>query len=286
MKRLWYATRSSDWGPSMKPLKPAEVSLDDVDMPGDSATRFEVLARSLREYRPGTEYYAATLHRSRNEWILEFFSHRAGFPDDRSRDEGIQLRRAVPVEPEKYSQLWELQDQGWIVVNDPDGLLVFMAIGGNAFISDDIARRHFKQDVEPHPVVQSGGAGYWSYNANSREVRMRRPTRKQRQRILDRDGHQCQMCGWKWSDERDLDLQIHHIKPFSQGGLTLDDNLITLCRPCHLGLDPHFQPEFFWGPDGPAHKVQKQQTAATHAGGKEAHRDRVISLLRELAQRT
>ena len=267
----------------MESPKPSKSSVDEVGKSCDGAARFEALARSLQEYRPGTEYYAATLHRSRNEWILGFFTRWAGYPDGHRRDNGIELRRAVPVDPENYSQLWERQDQGWIVVNDLDGLLVFMAVGGNAFVAEDIAQRHFKRDVEPHPVTPSGGAGYWSYNANAREVRMHRPTGKQRCRILDRDGHQCQKCGWQPPDEKDPDLHLHHIRPFSMGGLTVDENLITLCRLCHQSLHPHFQPEFFWGPGGPAEKLREQQRAATHDGGKEAHRHRVVSLLRELA---
>ena len=270
----------------MEPLDLTNTSADEICEPLSGAARFEALDRSIRECRPGTKYYAATLHRSCNEWILEFFTRWAGFPDDRRPDTGIELRKAVPVEPEKYSQLWELQDQGWIVVNDPDGLLVFFAVGGNAFIAEDTARRHFIQDIEPHPVVPSGGGGYWSYNANSREARMQRPTRKQRQRILDRDGHQCQMCGWKWSSEKDLDLHLHHIRPFKQGGLTIDENLIALCRQCHQGLSPHFQPELFAGPGGPAQNEHKQRMAATHDGGKKAHRARVAALLRELTNQS
>ena len=267
----------------MEPLKLTAVLTDVIGKPRNNGTRFEALARSLQEFRPGTEYFAATLHKSRGEWILEFFSRWAGFPDDGGLDEGIELRRAVPVDPEKYSKLWELQDQGWIVVNGLDGLLVFMAIGGNAFIAEDIAQEHFKQDIEPHAVTRSGVGGFWSYNANSREVRMHAPTSKQRQRILDRDGRRCQICGRKPSDEKDIDLHVHHIKPFGQGGLTIDENLITLCRQCHQGLTPHYQPEFFWGAGGPARKVNDQVRAATHGGGIEAHRQRVASLLRDLA---
>ena len=249
----------------------------------EQPTRFEVLARGLEEFRPDTEYFAATLHKSDSGWTLAFFTRWTGFPDDGGLDEGIELRKAVPVEPENYSQVWKLQDQGWIAVNGLDGLLVFMAIGGNAFIAEDIARERFKQDLEPHAVTRSGGGGFWSFNPNSREVRMHRPTPKQRQRILGRDGRRCQICGRKPSAEKDIDLHVHHIKPFSQGGLTIDENLITLCRQCHQGLIPHYQPELFWGADGSARNVNDQVRAETHGGGIEAHHQRVASLLRELA---
>jgi 5-methylcytosine-specific restriction endonuclease McrA len=30
-------------------------------------------------------------------------------------------------------------------------------------------------------------------------------------------------------------LHVDHIKPWSLGGLTVDENLQTLCEPCNLG---------------------------------------------------
>lgn len=47
-------------------------------------------------------------------------------------------------------------------------------------------------------------------------------------RCLERDGHQCRLCG---SRER---LHVHHVKPISFGGTHTLQNLITLCRRCHM----------------------------------------------------
>jgi len=56
-------------------------------------------------------------------------------------------------------------------------------------------------------------------------------------RILERDNFQCVKCGWsqsKWTkDDPRNNLEIHHIKPHSEGGLTILENLITLCNICH-----------------------------------------------------
>jgi hypothetical protein len=32
---------------------------------------------------------------------------------------------------------------------------------------------------------------------------------------------------------------VHHIRMWAHGGLTEDENLITLCHTCHDGLSPH-----------------------------------------------
>jgi len=160
---------------------------------------------------------------------------------------------------------------------------VFFGVGGNAFIAEDIARKYFAMDLEPHPFVPNGGAGFRQYDPKSREVTQRRLRPKQKKRILDRDGYQCKRCRMRQSDHPDIELQAHHIKPFAQGGLTIDENLITLCSECHQSLDPHFQPELFFLPDGPYTKSHEQEIAATHGGGAEAHRRRVASLLDKLA---
>jgi 5-methylcytosine-specific restriction endonuclease McrA len=59
------------------------------------------------------------------------------------------------------------------------------------------------------------------------------------QEVLERDGRQCrhlsgsQVCG------SIKNLQVHHIKPLSQGGKTEKTNMITLCEEHHESRHPH-----------------------------------------------
>lgn len=50
---------------------------------------------------------------------------------------------------------------------------------------------------------------------------------QQRQRIYDRDGRACLICGTS------SDLTLDHIYPWSLGGPDTDGNLRTLCRSCN-----------------------------------------------------
>lgn len=52
--------------------------------------------------------------------------------------------------------------------------------------------------------------------------------------ILKRDNFTCQLCGAK-AITHDVTLHVDHIKPVKKGGLTVEDNLQTLCRDCNLG---------------------------------------------------
>ncbi len=48
-----------------------------------------------------------------------------------------------------------------------------------------------------------------------------------RDRVLARDGGRCLVCG------RPVDLHAHHVVPRAEGGPDTEENLVTLCRPCH-----------------------------------------------------
>jgi 5-methylcytosine-specific restriction endonuclease McrA len=57
--------------------------------------------------------------------------------------------------------------------------------------------------------------------------------RKIRQRILQRDGYTCQMCGGEGNS-------VDHILPRSAGGADHDWNLQTLCRSCNSSKGGRF----------------------------------------------
>lgn len=58
-------------------------------------------------------------------------------------------------------------------------------------------------------------------------------TPKLREYIKRRDNYTCQKCGLSTYMEPNLLLEIDHIQPISQGGITTEDNLQTLCWRCN-----------------------------------------------------
>lgn len=59
---------------------------------------------------------------------------------------------------------------------------------------------------------------------------------KQRQLILERDEFSCTRCGASPQDLPRARLQIHHVHQVRHGGLNEDENLVTVCAPCHAGI--------------------------------------------------
>ena len=58
-------------------------------------------------------------------------------------------------------------------------------------------------------------------------------TPKLREKIKERDGYTCQICGLSNKDEQNLLLEIDHIIPLSKGGMTTEGNLQILCWRCN-----------------------------------------------------
>ncbi|MGG7177223.1 HNH endonuclease [Clostridium paraputrificum] len=58
-------------------------------------------------------------------------------------------------------------------------------------------------------------------------------TSKLREKIKERDKFTCQICGLSTNDEKNLLLEIDHIIPISKGGMSLEENLQTLCWKCN-----------------------------------------------------
>jgi 5-methylcytosine-specific restriction endonuclease McrA len=57
--------------------------------------------------------------------------------------------------------------------------------------------------------------------------------------VLNRDGRRCLVCGRSPMYYVDVELHVHHAIPWGRGGITEEANLISICKTCHDGLEPH-----------------------------------------------
>lgn len=69
----------------------------------------------------------------------------------------------------------------------------------------------------------------------SRRKTSRDPSLRLRFRVLKGDNFCCRACGASPALKPGLSLHVDHIKPWSGGGETIEDNLQTLCQTCNLG---------------------------------------------------
>lgn len=64
---------------------------------------------------------------------------------------------------------------------------------------------------------------------------MARLPRHYRYQILERDDFLCRFCG-KGGKDSDIILEVHHIVWRRHGGSDTPENLMTICRRCHMVL--------------------------------------------------
>jgi hypothetical protein len=201
------------------------------------------LQSDLRRIDPEREYYALTLSADasgRPCWAYQ--TAWVGWVDNVP---GREIRQACLVIPDRIAECWRVMGEAHIVVNSIQALAVYFMVGGNALVDSDIARFQLPELLQPKPTAHDGLLGFKSVvdlppNASARAVRP-----KTRMRILKRDSFRCRICGRRPDDYPDIELHVHHVRPWSKGGLTEDGNLITLCSTCHNGLDPHWDPTLF-----------------------------------------
>lgn len=81
------------------------------------------------------------------------------------------------------------------------------------------------QDVRP-PILVEAASGH----KTSRD-----PSLRLRLRVMKRDNFLCRARGASPALKPGLSLHVDHIKAWSLGGETVDENLQTLCEPCNPG---------------------------------------------------
>ena len=90
-----------------------------------------------------------------------------------------------------------------------------------------------KADKPPKPKAKKPAAIRSQSKPNQdKEKRSRHISASVRVSVLHRDGYKCLFCG---CSAKQVQLEVDHIVPFSQGGSNDPSNLQTLCFDCNRG---------------------------------------------------
>ena len=100
-----------------------------------------------------------------------------------------------------------------------------------AWVNSDFSEEPQREKTETnHRSAESGVPAESTKRRTRREV-----SERQRFRILVRDGFRCRSCGASPLTQVGVELHVDHVLPWSKGGETTDDNLLTKCKQCNLG---------------------------------------------------
>lgn len=192
---------------------------------------------------PESSYYAITFLATDDGKIERYWqSQFKGWADTAKKRE---LREIAPVYPLKMLQLLEDTGEPGVLVNSREDFLLYFLIGGHGVVEQSLCERFLPDLIKPKEIVRSIAKGFVVVETAPEGWLRRAPSRKDRMRLLKRDNLRCRICGRSPHDYVDIELHLHHVVPWSKGGLTEDDNLVTICGTCHDGLDPHYDPELF-----------------------------------------
>jgi hypothetical protein len=182
-------------------------------------------------------YYAITLTADDDSKVV-FGTHSqwAGYSDPKKLTE---FRKARLVYLPTYVMLWEGLGEPYCIVHDEDEAPIFLLAGGHALVEKTLAEELFSELLKPEASFRDGAAGFKSSTMFPKSAFKRAPSPKVKMQVLKRDNLRCRICGRRPDDHTDLELHVHHIRPWSKGGVTDIANLITLCHTCHKGLEPH-----------------------------------------------
>lgn len=234
--------------------------------------------RRLDQIRPDVTYFALTLRDSHGKLERSIQTRFAGFPEGVEPTAGFELREAAPVDPFKMMELWDHAGHPWVVVNTFQQLREYVRRGGEALITEELAREYFADVVEPRLCFSKGAAGFMRYTSDAPDLTVR-SRKKQKRRIRKRDGHRCQRCGAQVGDDSSTRLEVHHVRAFSKGGPTADPNLTTLCHECNEETGDDFEPGLYWVKGGPIASAIDSESAEGHREAVDEYRRRVQRML-------
>jgi hypothetical protein len=100
-----------------------------------------------------------------------------------------------------------------------------------AWVNSDLAEEPQQEEVETNQNTM----GSTVHPGLGKRRTPREVSDRQRFRILIRDGFRCRACGASPLTQPGVELHVDHVLPWSRGGETTDDNLLTKCKRCNLG---------------------------------------------------
>jgi hypothetical protein len=208
----------------------------------DDALLKEYLRLRTQKSSGNNGYYQITLLANDDGFLEKSIQTSwCGYTKTRPRRE-IRKGRLFHPEPQK-KWLEKSFDEPCIIVNDENDLHIFFLWGGVALIERDIAAKHIPDLVEPREYMKdSSHLGFVGVSDLPRSKTQHAPSKKLRMSVIQRDEYRCRACGRSPADYVDVELHVHHIIPWGIGGITEEKNLITICKTCHDGLDPHYSP--------------------------------------------
>ena len=192
--------------------------------------------RMRPETNSGNWFAFSLLADSKDEMSMTAFSRWAGYS---STPPHRETRVPRHVDPTTWWDMASRVHEPPIVVKDEESILGWLLLGGDGIVMEEIAKNSFPDWIVAEEVgAIAGQPGWVSTSGLPAGARRRVPSAKLRAEVLIRDRRKCRMCGRTPEDDVHVHLEVHHGVPFGghRSGMTVEENLFTLCSTCHRGV--------------------------------------------------
>lgn len=166
----------------------------------------------------------------KNEYYVSLYTRWVG------SENNYEVRKADSIIPTKILDDFKILGYPLGLINNEEELTSLLNIGGHALVNKELLKKNCEEFTKPKIVIGSQYEGYLDYITLESKYKKRFARDIYRMEILERDNFQCRICGSSPDDNVHVRLEIHHIKPWEEGGISISENLITLCAVCHSGI--------------------------------------------------
>lgn len=183
----------------------------------------------------GREYYQFTLGAEPDGSLYcSAYTHFVNWADESRLHE---IRQPSLVKGAQAFEQLAYINQPALVVTGARQFVVWSSLGGHGIVERATAEEFMPDRLAPSSSAPAPvGSGFVGLAGRSRHELQYAPSPKLRMQILKRDRYRCRTCGRSPANHVDLELHVHHVRPWGLGGLTHPLNLLTLCSTCHRGL--------------------------------------------------
>ena len=202
------------------------------------------ILREMRTPNADKSYFALRLDiEADGTQLWSVFSHWIGF---HSMNPLIEIRAASLVISERMIASWARRRQSYSVAERDEHLAVFCKLRGNLLLESTYAKAALPDILQPFKCMMIGDDLHFTETSMfPASISNRAPSRRLRMAMLKRDGYRCRICLRRPENNVDIGLEVHHIRPWGNGGATMMENLLTICDTCHAGLEPHYDPGLY-----------------------------------------
>ena len=150
-----------------------------------------------------------------------------------------EIRTPSRVDDERFHKALAEIGQVAVHVSSEKQYRTWLHLHGWAIVDAEFARKSIPQWLKKHPCLKSALGSFIDVSIASPATMKRTLRGLQKRKIHERDGNQCLRCN---SREH---LTLQHVQPYSHGGETNSNNLVTLCDPCNQELRDEIDIELY-----------------------------------------